>query len=351
MYVVYIHTYVGRNSYSENVDINQLMNIVPFIQEKWSFIGTRLKISPDKLDDIYRKSTIDNIPSESKNTFCCIKMLTQWHQESKDVSIITLMNAIDALHVGLEEKIPSIKAALASSCIQKCKDPSKYLTSPPERCDRPYTSMKANVSSELKLHHTVSKACDYLKSCGTDPDVTDRVKDFAALFNSLESHGLLNKINVEWLECIAEHFKCKKALEIIQEYEQQLIADKINWCSNSQSSHQNGTYLAASINKKPEHITIKEYNDAKTAASKLVKIAEEDSISGFSEVGSVTFYWRIIAKDRGLNIPKTINDSVMKDCKAVGLTHIGIMTDGDLNMTKIDELKIIEGTPYCMYIS
>ena len=36
----------------KEITIDQLINIVPLIQEKWSFIGTRLKLSSDKLDDI-----------------------------------------------------------------------------------------------------------------------------------------------------------------------------------------------------------------------------------------------------------------------------------------------------------
>ena len=68
--------YVGQ---IKEITIDQLMNIVPLIQEKWSFIGTRLKLSSDKLDDICQAASEQQIPAESKNTFCCVKMLTSWY--------------------------------------------------------------------------------------------------------------------------------------------------------------------------------------------------------------------------------------------------------------------------------
>ena len=43
------------------MSFHQLMNIVPLIQEKWSFIGTRLKLSSDKLDDICQEASEQQI--------------------------------------------------------------------------------------------------------------------------------------------------------------------------------------------------------------------------------------------------------------------------------------------------
>ena len=99
---------------NKEITIDQLMNIVPLIQEKWSLIGTRLKLSSDKLDDICEAASEQQIPAESKNTFCCVKMLTSWHETSDDVSVNAIMMAIDAPHVGLKTKITSVETVLRS---------------------------------------------------------------------------------------------------------------------------------------------------------------------------------------------------------------------------------------------
>ena len=59
------------------ISVHQLMNIVSLIQEKWSLISTRLKLSSYKLDNICQAGR-QQIPAESKNTFCCVKMLMHW---------------------------------------------------------------------------------------------------------------------------------------------------------------------------------------------------------------------------------------------------------------------------------
>ena len=78
----------------------------------------------------------------------------------------------------------------------------------------------------------------------------------------------------------------QKLLEVVEEYESLLMADKISWYS----SHPEGTYLVARTDKKPESVTVKDSNNAKSAASELVNILESDSVLQSSEVGSITFY-------------------------------------------------------------
>ena len=333
---------IGNNEFSEKVDINQLLNIVPYIQEKWSFIGTRLKVSSDKLDDIDRECIIKKIPAGSKNTFCCTQMLRKWHQENKDISADTLIKAIDAPHVGLRSKIPSIKVALTSSCSHKSKETYEFLTNPPELNEQLYTNMKAKFCSELrKSDHTVSDACEYLKICRINPQVIECVNDYADLVISLETHDLLSNINISWLKSIAQYFECTKALEIMQKYEEdQLIADKVKWCRHT--SHPNGTFLVGRVDKNPEDVTLKDANDAKNAASRVLNIEETDSILDFAEKGSVIFYWRITTKNLKLKI-QTINDSVIKDCKAASLIQIGYMINGSLNMMEVNKLQIMKG--------
>ena len=124
-------------------------------------------------------------------------------------------------------------------------------------------------------------------------------------------------------------------------YENELMADKTEWCSHNK--HINGTYILGRIPKSPDNVTVKDNSEAQSAASKVVKVNETDSISNFSEVGSVTFYWKMLNEDVALQIPEVISASVAKDCKAAGLIHIGIMTDGYLNMIEIDKLRVVEG--------
>ena len=327
----------------DKIDINQVLKILPYIQEKWSFIGTRLKISADKLDDIHRECNIQKIPAGSENTFCCIQMLSIWHKECKDVSADTLIKAINAPHVGLERAIPSIKAALKSFCSHTSKKTYEFLTNPPELNEQAYTNMKAKFCSELrKSNHTIYDTCQYLKICHIDPQIIECVNDYADLVISLEIHDLLSNINLSWLKSIADFYECKKALKIIQKYEEdQLIADKVKWCHHT--SHQNGKFLVASVDKKPEYLTIKDSNDAKKAASRVVNIEETDSILDFSEVGSVILYWKITTQDLELKI-QTINASVIEDCRAARIIQIGIMTNGSLNIMEINELQVMEGT-------
>lgn len=319
-----------------------LLKIVPFIQEKWSFIGTRLQISADKLDDIHRECIIQKIPAGSENTFCCIQMLSIWQNECKDVSADTLIKAISAPHVGLERKIPSIQVALKSFCSHTSKKTYEHLTNPPELNEQAYTNMKAKFCSELrKSGHTVIDACEYLKICRIDPQIIESVNDYPDLVISLETHDLLSNINLSWLKSIAQYFNCTKALEIMQKYEEnQLIADKVKWCHHT--SHPNGTFLVARVDKEPEYVTIKGSNDAKKAASGVANIEETDSTLEFSEVGSVIFYWRITTKDLELKI-QTVDASVIKDCRDASIIQIGIMTNGRLNMMEINKVQVMEG--------
>ncbi len=314
------------------------MNIVCYIQEKWLHIGTRLRVSQEKLDIIQRKAFTKGIPHESKNAFCCIKMLKCWHRESKDVSVDTLIKAINAPHVGLESKLPSIEDVLFSTSLDTSKDTFKFAF-PPKIHEQPYADMKANFCSELsRYQHLIS---DAVNICGINKDVIQHIHDFVDLIIFLEKHNHMNNTDLSMLKSIARHVKCTKALEVINKYEVQLMADKTKWYYHEHSLK--GTFLVGKIAKKPENVTLKDVSDAKLAASKVVKIEETDSILDFTKMGIVTFYWRILSKDLKLYIPKLINPFVMEHCRASGLTHVGIMTDGSLNITEIEKLQVMEG--------
>ena len=133
---------------------------------------------------------------------------------------------------------------------------------------------------------------------------------------------------------IANHAQCTEATKVIEYYESLLLADKIPWYS----SHVKGTYLVGRTDKKPENVTIKDSSDVKSAVSKIVNIRESDSVLDYSEVGSVTFYWRLVSKGINLQIPKFADASLIEECKIADLTHVGIMTDENLNWMSIDEI-------------
>ena len=323
---------VGQN---KEMNIHQLMNIVPFIQEKWSLIGTRLRLSSDKLDVIWHTASEQQIPAESKNTFCCVKMLKSWYETSDNVSVDAISMAIDAPHVGLKTKIPSIEAALTFECVNIDSNAETSVTNPPEKLKQPYFDMITEFCLELsESQHSVSDILMYLKVCNINSDVLENVSDFPELVRSFERHELLNKSDLSWLKNIAHHAQCTKATEVVEEYESLLIADKIPWYS----SHTKGTYLVGRTDKKPENVTIKDSSNAKSAASRIVNIKESDSVLDSSEVGSVTFYWRLTTKDVGIQIPKVADASLIQECKNVDLTHIGIMINGILTWANIDEI-------------
>ena len=311
------------------------MNIVPLIQEKWSLIGTRLKLSSDKLDDICQTANKQLIPAESKNTFCCVKMLTSWYETSDDVSVDDIIMAIDAPHVGLKTKITNIETVLRYENTATDSSKGKSITNPPEKIEQSYFDMITKFCLELsKSQCSVFDILTYLKVCNVNSNVIEAIHDFAELVKSFERHELLNKSDLSWLKNIAYHVRCTKATEIIEEYERLLIADKIPWYS----SHPKGIYLVGRTDKKPENITIKDSSNAKSAASGIVNIQESDSVLDSTEVGSVTFYWKLVNKDVRIQIPEVVNVSLIKGCRNAGLTHVGVMIDGKLNWATFDEM-------------
>ena len=229
------------------MSIHQLMNIVPVIQEKWSFIGTRLKVSSDKLDDIWHAASEQQMPAKSKNTFCCVKMLTSWYETSDDVSVDEIMMAVDAPHVGLRDKFTSIEAILRSENTAVDNRKGNSVANPPEQLEQSYFDMVTNFCLELsKSQHSVSDILTYLKVCNVNSDVLEEIHNFAELVKSFERHGLVNKADLSWLKNIAHHAQCIKATEVVEEYESYLMADKIPWYS----SHTTGTYLVGRTDKK-----------------------------------------------------------------------------------------------------
>ena len=314
--------------------VHQLMNIVPYIQEKWSFIGTRLKLSSDTLDDIWQMANEQQIPTESKNTFCCVKMLTSWYETSDNVSTDAVIMAVEAPHVGLKIKISNIEAALTSEYVPVDSSIGKSVTNPPEKSEQPYFDMTTKFCLALNKSLSISDTLVYLKVCNVNSDVLEKVFNFPDLVKSLERHELLNKTDLSWLKSIANHVQCAEATKVIEYYESLLLADKIPWYS----SHVKGIYLVGRTDKKPENVTIKDSSDAKSAVSKIVNIKESDSVLDYSEVGSVTFYWRLVSKGINLEIPKFTDPSLIKECNNADLTHVGIITDETFNWISIDEI-------------
>ena len=305
------------------------MNIVPHIQDRWSLIGTRLKVSSHTLDEICLTANKQQIPAGSKNTFCCVKMLTSWYETSDDVTINAIMMAIDAPHVGLKAKISNIEAFLTSEYVPVDTSTDMYVTNPPEKTEQSYFEMTTKFCLELnKSTYSISEILTYLKICKINSDVLKGISDFPELLASFEKHALLNKVDLSWLKNIAHHAECTKATKVVEEYESLLIADKIPWCI----SHPEGTYLVARTDKKPESVTVKDSNNAKSFASKIVNIPESDSVLQSSEVGSVTFYWKLVEKGIGIQMPEVNYNTFLKRRRRnTGVTNVGIMIDGHLN--------------------
>ena len=328
---------IGENKHSSEINMHQLMNIVPFIQEKWSLIGTRLRISSDKLNDIWQAASEQQMPAESKNTYCCVKMLTSWYETSDDISADIIIMAAGAPHVGLKSKISSIETVLTSEYVSVDTSEETSAMMPPEKSEQPYFDMITKFCSELtKSQLSISDILLYLKVCKINSNVLEQISDFPELVESLEQHKLLNKTDLSWLKSIANHIYCIKASQVIEEYERLLMADKISW----NGSHPQGIFLVGRTDKKPENVTIQDSSKAKSAASGIVNIKESDSVLDSSGVGSVTFYWKLVHNDVAIQLPKTTDVSLIKECKNACLTHIGVMTDGSLTMVTVDEIGV-----------
>ena len=310
------------------------MNVVPLIQEKWAEIGTQLNFSSEELNKFWLTADYHQIPDESRNTFCCIQMLKQWFETNDNDSVDALIKAIDVPYIGLQSKIPSIRSILTTESLTTSVDTEELAaTIPPGKLEQLYMDMKAKFCLELsRSQHSIDDVILYLKLCNIKSEIFTKVADYPSLIRLLEKHNLLSQADLSWLKYIATCSNCKKATEIIENYEKTLIADKIVWSSK----HPEGTFLVGRVSKSPEFVTIKDSSDAKSAASEIVELKDTDSITDSSEVGSVVFYWRVVRKVT-INFLKFINASVAKKCSDARLTHIGIMIDGKLDLKSIDK--------------
>ena len=98
--------------------------------------------------------------------------------------------------------------------------------------------------------------------------------------------------------------------------------------------------------KKAENITIKDCSIAKSVVSKIVGNNETDSVLDSSEIGSVTFYWRLLSNNVGIHIPKSVVFSLIKECKTASLTDVGIIIDGSMSdWAHIDHETDIKANP------
>lgn len=336
MYTVFFYfcayAHVDLNMHSAVVDIHQLMNVVPLIQEKWSDIGTRLKFLPDELNKFWKTADEHQIPAESRNTFCCIQMLKQWFEANDKPFVDVLIKAIDVPYIGLSNKISSIKSVLTSESFA----PSVITegTNLPEKLEQPYIDMKAKFCLELmESEHKISDILVYLRLCNLKSELFTEIPDYPSLIILLEKHDLLSKADLSWLKYIATSSGCTKAAQILENYEKLLFADKTLWSDK----HSKGTYIVGKISRSSEFVTIKDISNAKSVVSKIVNLQETDSKLDYSEIGSVIFYWKII-KDVTIHIPEIVDPLVLEECKDACLTHIGIVKDGKVDLEYVDKL-------------
>lgn len=321
------------------LDINHLINILPFIQEKWQLIGIKLAVPTDILDRICEEADKEQIPQESIKTFCCIKMLTYWFQNGDNVSADTIINIIKVPHVGLKDKISVIKDILTSQQFDSSKIQKKFATSPPGDHEAPYVDMKTNICKELNNSQcSLNDVLLYLENSNIDPFVIKNISSFPDLFKSFEAHGLMHKGEPGWLKAIAKHVKCEKALEIIENYSALLIADKTICSHDSFSKIKNG-FVVKFSDKDLEKSTIKDCSNAKSTVSSIVGLNETAGTLDSAEVGSLTFYWKV-KESTTITIPKFINASLIKKCKDAGITHIGTIANGKVQLVAISELEI-----------
>ena len=351
-FIFYQYGFVLMSSYTDenlpNLDINQLMNTLPFIQEKWQLIGIKLGVPTDKLDLFFQEAE-QEVPSESFNTYCCIKMLTYWLHNSDEISADIIMNIVSAPHVGLKDKMSSIKEALTSHHVSSSSNsPKRYARSPPEGHEAPYVEMKTNLCKELNSsEYSIDDVLLYLKNSDIDPNVIRNISSFPDLFKSLETHDLIHKAEVGWLKAIAKYTKCEIAIE---KYSSLLIADKTTWSHDSFSKISNGFFVKCSENSL-EKTTIKDCSNAKSIASKILGLKETDGVLDSTEVGCLTFYWKV-KESITISIPKFKDVSLMKSYKDTGITHIGTITNGEVQLVNIAELEIdlTTGNKFTIYI-
>ena len=328
--------HVDLNRSSLKVDMHQVMNIVPLIQEKWAEIGTRLEFSSHQLNAFWQSADEYEIPDESKNTFCCIQMLKQWVElnDYDNAAVNELIKAIDEPYIGLKNKLVTIKTILTAKTSNTSVTNGEITTNPPEKPEQPYINMKAKFCLEIsKSQCTIDDILSYLKVCNVKSEVFNEITDYPNLIMLLERYGFLSKTDLSWIKFIATSADCTKATETIETYERLLIADKIFWGNK----HPKGRFLVGKLSKNPQSVTIKHSSDAKAVVSKIFSLKEIESKSESSEIGSVIFYWKIIT-DVTINIPKFINASLAKECITASLTHVGLMIDGKLDMTSIEKL-------------
>ena len=170
--------YTGDNL--PNLDINQLMNTLPFLQEKWELIGIKLGVSTDMLDLICQEAEKAQVIPDSLNTFCCIKMLTYWFQNSDNVSADIITDIVSARHVGLIDKVTNIRDALTSNEVGTSSSKlHQCATSPPEGSEVLYVEMKTNICKELNTSHcNFDDILLFLQNSDIEQEVLENVSNF-----------------------------------------------------------------------------------------------------------------------------------------------------------------------------
>ena len=337
--------YASGNSESFPVlDIHQVMNAVPVIKEKWEIIGLSLGVSKEMLNEICHKAC--ELKIVQKSLFCCVKMLSYWFLNSnpQHVTADAIMEVISAPYVDLtEDKVSKSKDVLTSCNFSSNSIIQEYTVTPPEDHEKAYVEMKTNVCVEFKKSQSsIENILLYLQIVNVNPSIYQDVSSFPGLFASFEKHKIMNKTDISWLKTIAEHVKCTKALKIIENYESLSIADKIIW-KNCILDIAGNMFFAKISNKPLESCTIKDASNAKAVMCKILEITETDGTLEFSGVGSIIFYWRV-EKNTKIVIPKIIHPSILRSCRQAGITHIGTITNGNI------QLRIIEFQGNIRYI-
>ena len=321
-----------------------MMNTVPLIQTKWPLIGKELKIPDIALNKISEEYDIP-----SKDTCCCIKMLTELLNENKNINISEFLRAINVPHMGLKNVSSLIEQHLKDF---GCSDgASQSMISKPSfhEDDARYALMISKVinhleDSKIELSLLVNMLKHYRSKISKEkipPVVYASATTVSDLISSLQDHGYINHIDLDWLKFLA-HSSCE-AVKEIEEYKNCLIADKIKWSNIPNRKHCNG-YLVAVTNAQPEDVTLKDINETKSIAANVMGLKPTDAVIETGAVGSVHFHWRILfCPHSNIELPTVITAEIKQVCINAGVLQIGILLEQKSKFVTIEDLIVTKG--------
>ena len=308
-------------------------------------IGIRLNISEESLKKIWADAL--DIDIQSRNVYCCCKMLAEWHKGGNDVTIKKFLQAVNVVPLGLDKKIDVIKNILLdqSSAESVFNAPS----STPDEIEKQYALMIVQVTKIISESDTdLNTFKQFLNQCKNShtykskipKEIYENSSQFSDLVDSLQNNGYVTQTELSWLKCLVwDVAKNDEALQIIKRYEEMNIAHKLHW---HDGSHLYGTHLMVKTNKDPALLSGIDISKVKSAAVKLAKLDETDALLDSAGVGSVIMYWKV-SSDIMIDLPDTITLVLRQMCNKVGITHVGTVFKRKSTLVEVKQMKISRG--------